>query len=96
MATVCKCLDFLVGKIALFGILHHQHAGHITAAQNRHADKAQIRVFAGFRTIGKARMRRRIGQIKRAFMLGNITDQTLANMQHGLVHRIGVQPFCRA
>ena len=72
--TDLQRFDFLVSKITLFYILHHQHASYVAATQNWHTYKAQKRVFAGLRAIGKARMRWRIGQIERSFVLRNIAD----------------------
>ena len=88
--------NFFIDKAALGYILHHQNAGHIAAAQNRHTNERFVVFLARFRSVNKPRVGGRVRQIERSGVLGNIADQPLADPQNRLVYRVRIQPFRRA
>ena len=53
-------LDFFFGIDALGLVLHRQHAEHLAAAHDGHAQEGLERVFAGFRPVGEMRIGGRV------------------------------------
>ena len=78
-------LDFFFGVDALGLVLHHQHAEHLAAAHNRHAQKAFERVFAGFRAVREMWVGGGVRQIDRFGGFADQADQALALLQAGVV-----------
>ena len=83
-------LDFFLGIDALGLVLHRQHAEHLAAAHDGHAQKGLERVFAGFRAIGEMRIGRRVGQVHRFGGFADQADQALAFLQPGVVDGVAV------
>ena len=65
-------LDFLVAILTLGAVLHRQHAEHVAAAQDRHAEERVIDLLAGLRPVGEGRMVLGVGEIERLGLLGAI------------------------
>ena len=62
-------------------VLHRQHAEHLAAAHDGHAQEGLVRVFAGFRAVGEMRIGRRVGEVHRLGGFGDQADQALAFAQ---------------
>src|SRR3546814_1680382 len=58
-SDVCSS-DLFLAVVAPLRVLDHEHAAHLAAAQDRHADQALVRVLARLRPIDEA------GEIGRA------------------------------
>ena len=84
-------LDLFVGVVARRAVLHHEHAEHAAAAQDRHAHQRMIDLLAGLRAVGEVGMGLRLGQRQRPRMGRDVADQALADAQPRLVHRLGLQ-----
>ena len=84
-------LDLVLGVVARRAVLHHQHAEHPAAAQDRHAHQRVVDLLAGLRPIGEVGMALRVGERQRPGCGGDVADQALADPQPGAVHRLGLQ-----
>ena len=86
-------LDLFLGVVTFGAVLHRQHADDLAASEDRHAHQRLVDFFAGFRPVGKTRMRLRIGEIERPCMLGNVADQAFADLQPRVVDGRRLQAF---
>ena len=84
-------LDFLFGVDALGLVLHREHAEHLAAAHDGHAQEGLVGIFAGFRPIGEMRIRRRVGEIDRLGGFRHQADQALAFAHPRVVDRGAVE-----
>ncbi len=86
-------LDLVLGVIAQRAVLHHQHAEHVPAAQDRHAHQRVIDFLAGLRPVGEVGMRLRIRERQWPRGRRDDTDQPFADAQPRAMHRLGTQPL---
>ena len=84
-------LDFVFAVDARVAVLDDEDAQRLAGAQDRHAEEGVERVFAGFRAIGKGRMRRCLFEIEGFRLRGDEADEALAQPQGGHVHGFGLQ-----
>ena len=86
-------LDFFFGINPLGLVLHREHAEHLAAAHNGHAQEGVERVFAGFRAIGEMRIGRRVRQVHRFGGFADQAHQTFAFASAGWRgRRCGLRP----
>jgi hypothetical protein len=81
-------LDLFLVVGAEAAVLHRQHPEHATAAQDGYAHQRMEDLLAGLRLVGEHGVRLRICQRQRPGMRGDVADQTLADGEPGLVHRL--------
>ena len=86
-------LHLLVAVVALGAVLHREHADGVAAAQDRHAEEGVVDLLTGLRPVGEGGVDLGVGKLHRLAVLGDQADQTLAGLQMGVVHRLGVEAF---
>ena len=86
-------LDLFLVVFAEGAVLHHQHAEHAAAAQDRHAGQRVVDLLAGFRAVREIRMRLGVGQRQRPGAAGDIADDAFADREAGLVDGFLLRPW---